>query len=311
MKRDAFEEEIAVNPGASIVVSADFLRLRLLPSGRPDRFYIGGDHPVLRQRLRIDRNPNAVRLALGSANHELPWPFREFLSSHGELRLHIPDGALLDVTASAGRISAEHLSGGLNIRSDAGRIDIHSFRGNLRIAASAGRIEGTELEGTIDVSSNAGAVRLEVVSLAPGEHRVQTNLGTARVDLPRGLPVAIEARTAMGSASIAFPSTPTADAVLKLSADLGSVSVRESARIWDPRLPPRVTAGLASRPVRVATAGFAEVSRPGQSLEAADREQALALRVSDEDWQRVQRRVTRGTLSPDVARELLRVLGHR
>jgi hypothetical protein len=60
-------------------------------------------------------------------------------------------------------------------------------------------------------------------------------MGSVKIDLASQVKVRIEAKTVMGSTRVRFPSTPDADAVLKLEADLGSVKVNDGGAWHDAR----------------------------------------------------------------------------
>ena len=142
------------------------------------------------------------------------------------------------------------------IRATAGALDLEDVAGKLALGTEAGRIDGRGLAGSISATTSAGAIRLELLSLDPGRHHIQTNMGAAIVELARGLPVQIETRTAMGSSRVNAVSTRGADAVLEIEADVGAIRVMQSRRDWTPRPTTPRPAREAGTPYRTAPAAI-------------------------------------------------------
>lgn len=203
---------------------------------------------------------------------------------HTQLIVHVPSrGLRARIRPSAAYVQVSDLQDcDLDIHADAGALVIENVSGNLVLGTEAGRIDGLGLSGSITTTTSAGAVRLELLSLDPGRHRVRTNMGAAIIEVARGLPVQIETRTSMGSSRVDAVSTRGADAILDIEADLGAIRVMESRREWS-RRSPRVTPYRSSE-------------RP---QDAAD----------DEGLQKILARVADGSLSPGDAKELLRSMG--
>jgi len=189
----------------------------------------------------------------------------------------------LIVRTSGGRVRAERLDGcRMAIESDAGEILLRDVHGSLRLSTEAGRIEGTKMRGTFDVRTSAGAVRLEILDLDPGVHRVQTNVGAQRIELARGMPVWIEGRASMGSVRVKYPVTKGAPSMLDLTADLGSIKVSEALATWTARV---------------------EDEMPYRTPKAPPR-------TDEAEVEAVLRRVAEGSLSPSDGAALLRSMGH-
>jgi hypothetical protein len=96
-------------------------------------------------------------------------------------------------------------------------------------------VRGEHLGGTFNVRSQAGSVRLSIDALDPGTHTVRTSMGAVKVELAKGLTVRVETLATLGAARSNYPSTPNADTVLRLEAELGSVKVREGGTPEDAR----------------------------------------------------------------------------
>ena len=205
-----------------------------------------------------------------------------FVPSHG-LRMQL--------VTSAGRLAISRLHDvELEVSADAGAIDLDDVSGKLELVTSAGRIEGRGLSGSIEASTDAGSIRLEIAHLSPGRHAVTTSVGSVRLELARDMPVQVSAHATMGSARVDVRSTPGAAAVLEVNAELGSVRVSESRRLYEPR-----AVEAPESPVVVAEGPFRTASRPNAP-------------IFDGTLDRVLARVANGELAPAAAADLLRAL---
>lgn len=152
------------------------------------------------------------------------------------ITLKVPAHVRARISNDAGRIDVTGLAGcDLELASHAGSLMLDNVRGRLVLSVASGTIKGAHLGGTLDVRSSAGAVRLQVDALDSGAHLVRTGMGSVKLELAKGIAVRIETSTTVGSARSTYPSTADAPAVLRLEADLGSVSVREGDHPEDPR----------------------------------------------------------------------------
>ena len=199
----------------------------------------------------------------------------------GECRavLYVPSNVRASVETNAGSISVRGLEGcELGIKASAGKIDLVDVYGLLHLGADAGSINGRGLGGYLDVEAHAGSIRLEILDLQPGEHRVRASMGSVRLELARGMDVSIETHTALGSVRNSFPTHQSAPARLVLTTEMGSIRVDEA---------------LAVRAVQRPEAA----ERPGQ----VSRE--------DPELDRILKMVEAGELSARDADELLRAMG--
>ena len=206
-------------------LKADASSVILVPvePGQPPRIDAFG-RGAQRLDLRVDRITDTVRVQVE--------PFRQFTWwGGGDFRLvvRVPHTIRARVETTAGSIDAESLDGcQLDLRANAGRINLDRVRGRLRLSADAGSITGRGLAGSLEADTQAGSIRLELVGLDPGEHRVHASMGSIRLELARGLAVRVESRTSMGSSRINYPAYPQAPALLRLDTDLGSIRVSEA-----------------------------------------------------------------------------------
>jgi hypothetical protein len=205
---------------------------------------------------------------------------------HVQLVVHVPPNVRAHIRPSAGYIHVEQLAGcQLDIHADAGAIALEDVSGRLTLTTDAGRIDGSGLRGSITASTTAGAIRLELVDLEPGRHKVRTSMGAALIELARGLPVQIETRTAMGSVRVDAPSTRGAAAILDVEAELGAIRVGTSRRAW---VAPPMSSETDAQTI------YRTNGSPTNDDEAVER---ILARVAD------------GSLSAHDARELLRSMG--
>jgi hypothetical protein len=116
-------------------------------------------------------------------------------------------------------------------------------------------------------------------------------MGSVRVELARGLDVAIETHTSMGSIRNNYPSHESAAAKLLLTTDMGSVRVDE---------------GTSVRPIGRSPASYAPFrpERPEPPIAPT----ATAPR-EDPELDRILKMVEAGELSAHDADELLRAMG--
>ena len=281
------EPMVGTTPYVELVGEAPLPELRIESGSGTTRVHAIGIGSGFEERLRRGR------FWEGSFWERRRW--RKHLQV--QLVFHVPRNIRARIRPSAAYVHIERLEGcELDVHTPAGALYLEDVSGRLSLATEAGRIDGTGIAGTIAASTSAGAIRLELVNLDPGRHRVRTSMGAAIIELARDLPVQIDTRTAMGSARVEAPSTRGADAVLDVEAELGAIRVFSSNRPWVPSPPRRP----ATTDVREAGAGPYRTSEPTPTPTPSD---------DDEAMQQILNRVADGSLSPTDARELLRSMG--
>lgn len=173
----------------------------------------------------VDKLEETVRVSLE------PRPsFKWFGSWDCRAVAYVPRDLRAAVQTNAGSVSVRNLDGcELGIKANAGKIDLVDVYGLFHLGADAGSITGRRLGGSFDVETHAGAVRLEILDLQPGEHRIQAAMGAIRIELARGMDVAIETRTSLGSVRNSYPVRPDAVRRLVLSTEMGNVRVDEAS----------------------------------------------------------------------------------
>jgi hypothetical protein len=229
--------------------------------------------------VHLDKHGDTVRVSLDPQRS-----FKWFGGWECRATLYVPRDVRAHVQANAGSVSARDLAGcELGVKVNAGKIDLAKVFGLVHLSADAGSVTGRDVGGYFDVATQAGSVRLEILDLQPGEHRVRATTGSVRLELARGLDVCIETHTSLGSVRNRYPSRPNAATKLVLSTQMGSVRVDEgpSVRTTHPAAPPRPD---RSAPPRA----------PAQE---------------DLELERILKMVEAGELSAQDADELLRAMG--
>ncbi|MDQ6671375.1 MAG: hypothetical protein M3069_11610 [Chloroflexota bacterium] len=229
----------------------------------------------------VDKQGDAVRVSL-DPQHSFKW----FGGWECRAMLYVPRDVRAHLQTNAGSVSVRDLERcELGIKVNAGKIDLINVFGLVHLAADAGSVTGRDLGGYFDIETQAGSVRLEIVDLQPGEHRVRAGTGSLRVELARGLDVCIETHTGLGSVRNRYPSRPNAATKLLLSTEMGSVRVDEGASF------------RAAPPYHAA---------PEQRHEP---EPPIGVPRVDPELERILKMVEAGELSAHEADELLRAMG--
>jgi len=194
--------------------------------------------------------------------------------------LYVPRDVRAAIEANAGSVSVRSLVGcELGIKANAGKIDLVDVYGLMHLAADAGSVTGRRVGGFFNVETPAGSVRLEILDLQPGEHRVRATMGSVRLELARGIDVCVQTQTTLGSVRANYPVRDGAPATLVLSTEMGSIRVDE---------------GSAVRPARPPVPPTPPEPRPAGE---------------DPELERILKMVEAGDLSAQDADELLRAMG--
>jgi hypothetical protein len=229
--------------------------------------------------VHVDKVGQTVRVSLD--------PHRSFNWFGGwecKATLFVPRDVRAHIQANAGSVSVEDLAGcELGIKANAGKIELKNVYGLCHLSADAGSVTGRNVGGFFDVETQAGSVRLEIVDMQPGEHRIRATMGSVNLILAPGMDVCVETHTSLGSIRNKYPSREAAPAKLVLSTDVGSI---------------RVAAGGARSPWRptppVSAPAPPDRPRPAQE---------------DPELERILKMVEAGDLSAQDADELLRAMG--
>jgi hypothetical protein len=234
--------------------------------------------------VNVDKQGDVVRVALDPHAAGFNW----FGSWECRAILYVPRDVRASLETHAGSVNVRNLEGcQLGIKANAGKIDLVDVYGLMHLAADAGSITGRGLGGSFDVEAQAGSVRLEILDLQPGEHRIRATMGSVRIELGRGMDVCIETHTSLGSVRNHYPVRADAPRRLVLSTEMGSVRVDESSV-------PRATRRQASDAFEADVPNREETSRTPRE---------------DPELDRILKMVEAGELSAKDADELLRAMG--
>ena len=280
--------ELPFGSPAELELRSEFGSLSLLPvePGKQPRLELSyGSLDAV--DVHVDKVGNVVRVALD--------PYRSFSwfgSWECRATVYVPRDVHASVETNAGSVSVRDLDGcQLGIKANAGKIDLVKVRGLLHLSADAGSVTGREVGGYFNVETQAGSVRLEIVDLQPGEHRVRATMGSVRVELARGLDVCVETHTTLGSVRNQVPTRSSAPAKLVVSTEMGSIRIEETsspASTW-----PHPDAPTPPPQPEPPAPGTKEARSSGP----------------DPELERILKMVESGELSAQDADELLRAMG--
>jgi hypothetical protein len=146
---------------------------------------------------------------------------------HSRIRLFLPEQVIARVHLGAGKLAVSDLKAKqLDLHTAAGAMSLRRVSGHLTLRNSAGAIKGDHLSGSLVVGAN-GSVKLGIDSLEPGDHAVDANFGSVRVELAKGLPVQIQADTSWGSVINDYPEVAEPSATLAIRSQAGAIRVFE------------------------------------------------------------------------------------
>jgi len=276
--------ELPFSQPAVLELATEYGNLALLPvePGQTPRLELSRNSADV--AVNVDKLGDVVRVALDPHGAGFNW----FGSWECRAILYVPRDVRAALETHAGSVNVRNLEGcELAVKANAGKIDLVDVYGLMRLSADAGSITGRGLGGSFDIEAQAGSVRLEILDLQPGEHRVRATMGSVRVELGRGMDVCIETHTSLGSVRNQYPTRLDAPVRLVLSTEMGSVRVDESSV-------PRATRRPSS------DAFETDVSYPGQTSRPPR---------EDLELERILRMVEAGQLSARDADELLRAMG--
>ncbi len=311
--------ELGFEQPAVLELQAEFGNLSLLPlePGQTPKMELSRAS-VDNVDVHVETANGVVRVSLDSRR-----AFNNWFAGGWECRavLYVPRDVHAALQTSAGSVSVRGLDGcELGIKASAGKIDLVDVYGLMHLAADAGSITGRGLGGFFDVQTQAGSVKLEILDLQPGEHRVRASMGSVRLTLARGMDVCIETRTSLGSVRNNYPVRPDAPRRLVLSTEMGSVRVDEGPLAGSTRRP--ASAGGASKAAdRAAQSSASDMpTPPGESSPGAPSPPESAAGEArtpnasksaseDPELERILKMVEAGELSARDAEELLQAMG--
>src|SRR5258708_30223751 len=218
--------ELPFGEPAELELHSDWGTLALVPvePGQTPRLELtqGSSENIV---VHVEKLGDTVRVALHpqrSFNWFVGWECRGTLYGPPDVHAH--------VQTNAGSVSVRDLENcELGVKANAGKIDLVKVQGLIHLSADAGSVTGRDVGGFFEVETQAGSVRLEITDLQPGEHRIRASMGSVRVELARGLDVAVETHTSLGSGRNSFRSSASAPPQLILTTHMSSGRLPESA----------------------------------------------------------------------------------
>lgn len=296
----------ASRPVLDVHVPAE--RITLLPvepGGQP--------RAEVQARRQSDELPLEVRavddrlLLRPSSSDRSWWPGSGVIK---RMTLYVPAHVRARIEQEFGQLFAERLAGcDLDLSCNAGEIRLHDIRGRMKLVVDAGSVKGEQLAGTFDVVTNAGEARLGIVALDAGPHSVRTAMGEVKVLLAPSVQVKLDAKTSLGSARVLHPNTPTAEAVMSLSAELGAIKVKTGDEVEDVRHGDWPDWRRWWRDVAQTVTAAIDESIPRPVVNDAPPATTAAPRVPEAELRKVLELVETGKLSAPDAERLIRAMG--
>lgn len=136
--------------------------------------------------------------------------------------LDVAGVASVDVQSDSGHARVEDVSGAVKLRLSSGSIDLRDV-GAVTVQSDSGSITGRDVRGPVDVNSESG--RVEFTLTQQNDVKVQADSGSIEVEVPGG-PYRVEGNSDSGHRDIDVPTDGSAQHVLDLNTDSGSVTVR-------------------------------------------------------------------------------------
>jgi hypothetical protein len=213
-------------------VAAERIQVVPVESGGVPRLEIEGGRGES-SPVEIKREGDQLIIASSKDPSAWPWPGAGMVR---RMTLVVPAHVRARIRQDFGQLSVERLAGcDLELSASAGTISLEDVTGRLKISVDSGTVSGERLGGTFDVVSQAGSVKLSIDSLDAGEHRVRTAMGSVKLVLAPSVVVKMEAHTTLGSTRVSHPNSPDAEARLVLTAELGSIKVKTGGAVEDRR----------------------------------------------------------------------------
>ncbi|MEV4050964.1 DUF4097 family beta strand repeat-containing protein [Amycolatopsis sp. NPDC049688] len=128
----------------------------------------------------------------------------------------------VDVSVDSGHAKVEDVAGAVKLRMDSGSIDLADV-GPVQLQSESGSITGSGVHGPVDVTSSSGSVEFTLVQA--NDVKVHAESGGIDLTVPGG-PYRVEGGSDSGHRDIGVRNDGTAQHVLDLTTESGSVTVR-------------------------------------------------------------------------------------
>ncbi|WP_410563170.1 DUF4097 family beta strand repeat-containing protein [Amycolatopsis sp. cmx-4-61] len=136
--------------------------------------------------------------------------------------LDVAGASSVDVHVDSGHARVEDVTGAVKLRMDSGSIDLADV-GPVQVQSESGGITGSEVHGPVDVTSSSGSVEFTLVQA--NDVKVHAESGSIALTVPSG-PYRIEGGSDSGRRDIAVQTDGSAQHLLDLTTESGSVTVR-------------------------------------------------------------------------------------
>jgi hypothetical protein len=124
-----------------------------------------------------------------------------------EFHVRMPAGSTADITAQAGAVR------------------INGLTGNIRIKSQAASVEATGLAGDeVTVETEAGAASLEFAEV-PDLVRITSSAGAVAVRVPGKATYAVDATTGLGGSKVSVPKDPASAHRIQVKTELGAIKI--------------------------------------------------------------------------------------
>ncbi|MFF1606197.1 DUF4097 family beta strand repeat-containing protein [Amycolatopsis sp. NPDC058278] len=136
--------------------------------------------------------------------------------------LDIAGVSSVDVHADSGHARVEDVSGAVKLVLDSGSIDLRNV-GEVRAQSDSGSITGRDVRGPVDVTASSGSVDFTLAQA--NDVKVHADSGSIELAVPGG-PYRVEGNSDSGHREFDVPTDRSAQHVLDLTTESGSVTVR-------------------------------------------------------------------------------------
>jgi GNAT superfamily N-acetyltransferase len=141
-----------------------------------------------------------------------------------DYEIELPAPTAVAAHTSAGRVTVDGLTGGVDVQTQAGKVHVRDVAGPLRLQATAGSVEGEQLRSqSVEVHTDAGHVRLSF-DTAPDAVTVVAFAGAIDIRLPGG-PYQVEVASAAGGTEVEVPTAADSRRAIRARSEAGSVRV--------------------------------------------------------------------------------------
>lgn len=145
-----------------------------------------------------------------------------------DYRAEVPTSSALELTATTGDVSADGVTGDVDVTTTTGSIRADDLEGDRVVAqATTGSIHATELEADrVAAEATTGSIELEFTA-APREVGAEVTTGDIVVTVPDdGDPYRVVGETQTGERAVQIATDPSSDRVIDVSTSTGDVTIR-------------------------------------------------------------------------------------